>query len=432
MNACHILAPAASTYLLVGMQYGGNFVVFDGFEIDGNNSFGALSAVICIGSADLTAGTSSTQAGSGSHHIWVLNNIIHHCGQSGIQLNNREWFYSIHNTTYHNAWNSGFNGSGISYFAIQCVEAGGTNCFTSTIAGQPPNAINYTPSGNDIATFNGTSAWTPFHNVVAWNVTYNNRITPATGLACNAHTDGNGIIMDTFRDGFAYNLQYQYQTLVMNNVAYYNGGRGVHTFRGVNITFANNSVFNNNTDTCMEQNGFQVGDLASQGSGSPPGDGSNNTWINNLSLAVQGPFGWTASPPSGPNHCAMIAYGAGDTNKVYNNNIFSTGESGSPVAPVIHACLGDNDVNYLSCSNNKCLTDPGYVDATAGTVGDVNGNPVGGTWIPGHANLALRSNSPALGYSSSPAPSWMPSQNIDAGACHHSFTTCPNPGTAQY
>src|SRR6516165_5861514 len=160
MNACHILAPAASTYLLVGMQYGGNFVVFDGFEIDGNNSFGALSAVICIGSADLTAGTSSTQAGSGSHHIWVLNNIIHHCGQSGIQLNNREWFYSIHNTTYHNAWNSGFNGSGISYFAIQCVEAGGTNCFTSTIAGQPPNAINYTPSGNDIATFNGTSAWT--------------------------------------------------------------------------------------------------------------------------------------------------------------------------------------------------------------------------------------------------------------------------------
>jgi parallel beta-helix repeat protein len=362
----------------------------------------------------------------------VLNNIIHHCNQSGVQLNGREWFYTIHNTVYHNSWTSGFNGSGISYFAIQCIEAGVTNCFTSAIAGQPANAVNYTPSGDDTAPFNGLSAWSPFHNVVAWNIAYNNRVTRGSALSCNAHTDGNGIILDTFRDGFAYNLQYPYQTLVMNNVAYYNGGKGIHTFRGVNITFANNSAFNNNTDTCMEQNGWVVGDLASIGSGNPPGDGSNNTWINNLSESVQGPFGWTASIPHGPNHCALTSWGAGDVNKVYTNNIFSTGESGSPVAPEIHACLGDNDVNYVSCTNNLCGTDPGFVNATPGTVGDVNGNPVGGTWIPGNHNLAITGASPANNYVVSPAPSWLPAQNTDAGACHHSLTTCPNPGTSNF
>ena len=127
--------------------------------------------------------------------------------------------------------------------------------------------------------------------------------------------------------------------------------------------------------------------------------------------------------------CSFVAGNGGnsattDINDSYQNNVI-TGLNGSP-------CLYDNDRIYWSCSNNKCNTDPGYVNATPGAAGDVNGNSVGGTWIPGNSNFAITGSSPANNYVVSPAPSWMPAQNVDAGACHHSLTTCPNPGTTNY
>ena len=425
MNACKVLSPTI-TYSLWNFQYGGNFVVVDGFELDGNNTLQAGGAAnICFLTDDVTAaGTSNTQAGSSSHHIWLLNNIIHHCGQSGVQFNAKEWYYVIHNTTYHNAWNSGYNGSGISLWTAQCIEAGALNCFTSGVAGAPSSDWNYTPSGNDTATFNGVGAWTPFHNVISWNVSYNNRITALSGLACNAHTDGNGIIMDTFFDHFAYTLPYQYQTLVMNNVAYYNGGRGLHTVNGRLVTFANNTAFNNGTDGCETQSQWVAGDLDNAG--------NSNTWINNLALTVQS-VGWLGAAPTGPNNCSLIPDDNGSvTGVTFNNNILSTPESADVVAPLVHACLNTNATNFFNCTNNKCSTDPGFVNATAGAASDSAGNPVGGTWQPGNDNLALTATSPAIGYVQSPPPSWLPAQNVDAGACHHSLTTCPNPGTTNY
>jgi hypothetical protein len=341
-----------------------------------------------------------------------------------VQLNGREWFYTIHNTVYHNSWTSGFNGSGISYYVVQCIEAGGTNCFTSAIAGQPANAVNYTPSGNDLSA-NQSAGYYPFHNVVAWNVSYNNRInynkTPSPlsddsllsplaqfyPVICNGHTDGNGIIIDTFYDGFSNTLAYPYETLVMNNVAYYNGGRGIHVFQASNVTVANNSVFNNITDTCFI--GKAPGELSMVG-------GTNNVWINNLSQGVTN---------INNNACSMTAgLGLTDVNTSYNNQVIN-GLNGSP-------CLFGNDKTYFSCSNNKCNTDPGYVNATAGVAGVAGGAPTGGTWIPGNDDLALSGTSPAINYTYSPPPSWLPSQNTDAGACHHSLTTCPNPGTSKY
>src|SRR6516165_8482816 len=280
MNACHVLAPSTSTNILWGFAYNGNFVVVDGFELDGNNALladGAASS--CIGTDDnvFGLGGSSTQAGATSHHIWVLNNIIHHCNLAGVVLNGKEWFYTIHNTVYHNSFTSGSQGSGIGYVVNQCIEAGVTNCYTSGIAGTPASDYSYVPSGNDLA-FNPPAGYAPFHNVVAWNVTYNNRITPAA-TACGNHTDGNGIIIDTFFDGFSNARPFPYQTLVMNNVSYYNGGRGIHVFKASNVTVANNTVFNNNTDTCLSAAAFVLGDLSQAG-------GSNNSWINNASKSV--------------------------------------------------------------------------------------------------------------------------------------------------
>src|SRR5262249_28554610 len=353
LDACHILAPGGGH--LWGFAKAGNFVVVDGFELDGNNSLQTEGvADTCIGTDDATygAGKSSYQAGASSHHLWVLNNIIHHCNLSGVTLNNKEWFYTIHNTVYHNAWTSGYQGSGIGYVVLQCIEANGTNCYTSGIAGTPPSDYNYTPSGNDLV-FNTPSGYYPFHSVVAWNVVYNNRINYNNPVGCSAHTDGNGIIMDTFLDNFSNTLTYPYQTLLMNNVSYYNGGRGIHIFKSSNVTEANNTVFNNLTDPCLSSNACVGSDLSQAG-------GSNNIWINNFSKSVQN---------STNNTCSLNAGSSGfsaDTNNTYYNNILSTPESSRTVAPLARSCIYNNDITYFSCTNNKCSSDPGYVNATAG------------------------------------------------------------------
>src|SRR5262249_57891505 len=239
---------------------------------------------------------------------------------SGVQMNDKEWFYTIHNTVYHNSFTSGFQGSGISYVSIQCIESGGTNCYTSGITGTPSSDFSYVPSGNDTATFNGSSSWTPFHNVVAWNIAYNNRVT--TGVPCASHTDGNGIIMDTFLDIFSSTLVYPHQTLVMSNVSYYNGGRGIHVFRSSNVTVANNTVFNNNTDTCLSAATYVLGDLSEQG-------GANNVWLNNASKTVTNVRN---------NSCALVAgNGAGvtDLNHSYNNNVLSTAQPTNSNPPCV-------------------------------------------------------------------------------------------------
>ena len=413
LDACHILAPGGGH--LWGFAKAGNFVVVDGFELDGNNSLQTDGvADTCIGTDDATygAGNSSYQAGASSHHLWVLNNIIHHCNLSGVTLNNKEWFYTIHNTVYHNAWTSGYQGSGIGYVVLQCIEANGTNCYTSGIAGTPPSDYNYTPSGNDLV-FNPPSGYYPFHNVVAWNIVYNNRINYNNPVGCSAHTDGNGIIMDTFLDMFSNTLTYPFQTLVMTNVSYYNGGRGIHVFRSSNVTVANNTVFNNNTDTCLSAATYVLGDLSEQG-------GANNVWLNNASKTVTNVRN---------NSCALVAgNGAGvtDLNHSYNNNVLSTAQPTNSNPP----CVFDNDVKYFSCLSNKCSTDPGFVNATPGVAGGNNGVPTGGTWRPGNSNFAITATSPAYGYAKPEA--YLPSQNTDAGACSRALTTCPNPGTSNY
>jgi parallel beta-helix repeat protein len=225
--------------------------------------------------------------------------------------------------------------------------------------------------------------------------------------------------MDTFLDGFSNTLTYPMQTLVVNNVSYYNGGRGIHVFRSSNVTVANNTVFNNLTDACITTNAWSPGELSQQG-------GANNLWLNNLSKPVQ-----TAKS----NTCSLLAGNGGgviDTNDTYYNNVLGTPESTGSVAPLVHSCIYNNDAAYFSCSNNKCNTDPGWVSATAGVASNSSGSPIGGTWIPGTVNFALQSTSPAVGYVL-PIGWFLPSQdNANAGACHQSLTTCPNPGTTNY
>src|SRR5580700_535900 len=162
------------------------------------------------------------------HHVWVLNSIISGYGQSGVQLNEGEFFYVIHNTFYNNAANSGCDGgaqgSGISL----------TN---------PMPISGYTLTSDDQNNLVSGNTGTLFRNFVMWNVVYNNHM---AGCGVGGATDGNGIIADTWNwncgagnAGCATGATpYVNGGLVAFNISYNNGGGGVHIFSSDYITVA--------------------------------------------------------------------------------------------------------------------------------------------------------------------------------------------------
>jgi parallel beta-helix repeat protein len=375
LDKCHILAPGSGH--LWGFANGGNFVAVDGFEVDGNNALqkdGIADA--CFGSDGATYGI-----GHASHHIWILNNIIHHCNLAGIDLNDKEWYYALQNTVYHNAWTSGYQGSGIGFVSVQCIESGNSACASgNTFAG---GTGTYVPSGMDL------TYMPPFHNVVSGNVVYDNMIAPYNQVPCGAHTDGNGIIMDTFLDQATMSLVYPYQTLVAQNVSYANGGRGIHIFRTSNVTVANNTVYGNGTDTCM--NAYFIGDLSQAG-------GSHNVWINNIAQSVESPPNPSCGAFCGNRNTPLVAGdGAGivDNDNTYADNVTYGGYG---------VQLFNADTSYFSCSYNKCNTNPMLVS-------------------PSTANFALQSVSPAIGYGH--VQSYLPASATNGGACSNTAQTCP-------
>jgi parallel beta-helix repeat protein len=100
-----------------------------------------------------------------------------------------------------------------------------------------------------------------------------------------AHTDGNGIIIDTSFNcssgphACAGETPYPGQILIMGNVSYNNGGGGVHVYLSENVTVANNTCYNNYTDTANP--GTARGELTNYGS-------TNVNFFNNIAIAVPG------------------------------------------------------------------------------------------------------------------------------------------------
>jgi parallel beta-helix repeat protein len=177
----------------------------------------------------------------------------------------------------------------------------------------------------------------------------------------------------------------------MGNLSYSNGGRGIHAFRASNITVANNTVYGNGTDNCI--NGFGIGDLSQQG-------GSNNIWINNISQSVLSPKNPGCGRYCGSRNAPVVAGDAAgviDTNITWSNNVTYGGNG---------VMLFNNDATapYFSCNDNRCNVDPLLANPAAG-------------------NFALQPSSPAIGYGKShgnfqPGP-------LHGGACASGIATCP-------
>ncbi len=375
LDRCHILASGPGH--LWGISRGGSFSVVDGFELDGNNDLmkdGIADA--CVGTDGATYGT-----GNSAHHIWVLNNIIHHCNESGVNFNNKEWYYVMHNRLYHNSYTSGYQGSGITFVVVQCIEKGNSKCASgSTYNG---GTGTYTPSGMDL-----TYA-PPFHNVVSSNIVHNNAISRTNPVPCGSHTDGNGIIMDTFLDQATASITYPYQTLIAGNVVYNNGGRGIHVYRTSNVTVANNTAYGNGTDGCI--NAYYLSDLSQAG-------GSNNTWINNIARSVSTPVSHACGPYCGGRNAPLVAGNSGfnaDSNNSFLHNVLYGGHG---------VQMFDTDALLFSCLANKCNKSPALASPDSG-------------------NFALLRTSPAIGYGLLRV--FLPTALDDAGACPSTLANCP-------
>jgi hypothetical protein len=298
-----------------------------------------------------------------------LNNVVHDYGQSGIQINDGEFYYAIHNDTHGNSHATcDARGSGISMGFLK-AKAG--------YALTADDKVNPNPM---IGTL------TPFRNLVTWNVSYNNNVGNC-GIS-----DGNGIILDQFGNDWNAFKMYQYETLVAFNVTYNNGGAGLDVFNSDKVTVANNSAYNNAIDN-------NVGGTFRPGLGNHRvTQAASVSYLNNIARGI---------PGSGNN--------AANTSYVLDNPPGSHGVTSN-------VAISDTPPAYngavFSCTANKCNATQSQYWTNVGNASNGNMNTP-----PNGANFALPKSSPAIGYGVTKP--FLPAQSVDAGACHHSLTVCP-------
>jgi parallel beta-helix repeat protein len=216
-------------------------VTIDGFEIDGRfpSTFNGDAATRCPNGITIQYGSS---------HVTASNNIVHDMWGAGVATNPRRTNGEVVNP----------NADACDYITI----TGNTIyncCFWDR--GEPSGISllhsKLRPAGD-----------TSFHNYIAYNKVYN-CIAKFTGLSKygrNYHTDGNGIIIDSFEADSPY-------TLIENNICYLNGARGIHVFRSDNVLVRNNTMYKNCQDPDIQDAEFVA-------------VGQNITYTNNIAFGT--------------------------------------------------------------------------------------------------------------------------------------------------
>jgi len=352
-----VITDNGKAFNIVGVGSGPNYVMIDGFELAASSSitYGIGINVWSTGDAVFAV-----------HHIWALNNKIHGYGQSGVQMNDGDWYFVLHNETYNNSnVTCDAQGSGISLVALKALSG-------------------YTPTAMDLQ-------YTPYHVAVDWNKSYNNILTACGDSGNPSNTDGNGIIMDTFTNTGTTGVLYPYQSLVSFNVTYSNGAKGIWVFRSSFITMANNTSYNNELDPFDNATGRpEIG----------VGGGHDCVIINNIAWPVPG-----STSPTNQNAAFGGFDAAGETNanNTWSNNISFGGTPPFGWGPSGNVMLVADLVSF-TCGANKCNVSPVLTNAPGG-------------------NFALGGASPALSYGL--LESYLPGTSVDAGACTRALTTCP-------
>jgi len=328
-------------HFLQNAPYGGamitlnaSYLILDGLEVDGNVN--GCSGNPCSGDYNIN------MVGATNHHLQIMNTYSHGSGGGGIALvAGGDCIWLTHNVTNDNAWTNWAEEAGVSIWEPHAVP-GITSCGPSS-----------------------------FHIQVTWSISAGNFEGPS--IPANLHTDGEGFIMDTWTAN-----SYPYTGLVANNLAYGNGGPCLNATNSNNITWANNTCYDNYLDTM--NSGYPRGEIFLVNS-------SNSSWINNIAQPVVG-TGILAQ------NVTVAAFGVAASN-TWSNNVFY---GPNPVDD------SNGHTNPVSCAANQCGANPQWVS-------------------PATANFALLSTSPAIGYGLT-AP-YLPHTSVVAGACPTAFSTCP-------
>ena len=185
----------------------------------GSNSFaiqvdGSASYITIQGfDASAPGNRSAIFVSPGATHVLINGNRAHDSGGTGIAASGADYVAVFNNVVFNNAFDTTSScGSGISLYQLR-----------------------------------NTDGSTAVKNYVLNNVAYGNSNTP--GGPCS-DSDGNGIIIDDARNSQNNSPYGPYvgATLVANNVAFGNGGRGIHVYNSDNVTVVNNTLYENNQD----------------------------------------------------------------------------------------------------------------------------------------------------------------------------------------
>lgn len=293
-----------------------NYVTIEGFDIAGAKGDGIEANSV--------------------HHVTIRNNTVHANAESGIQFNYSDFITVEGNETYGNASSGWF--SGISIYENRNIT--------------------------------GDTSTTGYRTIIRNNVTHDN-VTHS-----GQHTDGNGIIIDDFQStqtsGFP---NYTYATLVEDNVAYGNGGKGIQVTWSDHVTVNGNTAYHNNVDTL--NTGTWRAEISNAQS-------SNNVFINNIAVADR-------SVNSNNTAFDNDSYGGYvNQNTIWENNVTFNGTAGQA------SVRNDGGNSVPTAANHNLLgVNPLFVDAA-------------------HGNFQLSSGSAAINAGS--ASRGLPTTDVDGDA----------------
>lgn len=211
----------------------GSYIVFEGFDLIGNNAnltyTNAMasyteaknggtnwSAYANFNTNAITIGGPRTESKL-PHHVTIRSCRVHDFPGGGISAIQSDYNTIENNVVYNNAWYMMYAGSGISIL---------------------------TPFNHDRAT--------TYKNVVRNNICHTNKTT-VPWISQGKLSDGNGIIIDINQRGYDAqnpalpNEAYTGRTLVENNLSVNNGGSGMHAYLADHVDIINNTAYHNGT-----------------------------------------------------------------------------------------------------------------------------------------------------------------------------------------
>ena len=236
-HALDVVHPGDTIHVMPTMTYAGPFWI---------SAHGTANAPITIKGEDsgatmtqvVASNNFAIQVAESSSYITIQGFDASAPGNySAIFVSQGATHISIVGNRAHGSGNAGIGTSGADYLTIA----------NNVVFGNAFNTSSSCASGILLYQLRNTDGSTATKNYVINNVVYGNSNTP--GGPCD-DSDGNGIIIDdswNSQNDSPYGV-YPGTTLIANNVAFKNGGRGIHIYRSNNVIVANNTLYDNNQD----------------------------------------------------------------------------------------------------------------------------------------------------------------------------------------